>query len=265
MKEIIESTTNYGKFELYPVNRTVDANSLKFKRLIVSMQKHGWLPAYPMHCTKNGRGKLQIKAGHNRYIAAQTLGIPVKYVISNDDADIYSLEQAGPGIWKNKDYLDSFSKKGIHSYLVIKDYMSRTGISLQHAASMFYGQSAGSGNFVKDGHFQQGHFHIRDYAHPQDVADIVLGLKSIDIKWSNDSSFVNALSKCLRVAEFNKSRFLEKSRTFTQLFEKQKNVQDYLKLIELVYNYKAHRKDKMNIAFRAEEQANLRRVSGLNK
>jgi len=263
MKDVIKSTTDYGKFELFPVNRTVNPSSARFKNLLESMKEHGWLSPYPMHCVKNGNGTLQIKAGHNRFKAAQILGMPVKYVVENDKADIYSLEQAGPGKWANKDYLDSFCKKGIHSYLIIQEYMNRTGISLQHTASMFYGQTAGSGNFVKDGKFQQGKFTIKDYKHPQDVADIVLELKSIGVTWSNDSKFVNSLSKCLKVPSFSKSRFLDKSRTFPQLFEKKKNVQDYMKLIELVYNYKAHRKDKSNIAFYAEELAKARQVSGL--
>ena len=265
MTNKIRSTLDYGKFDLYPVNRTVDTKSLGFKRLLESMKRHGWLSAYPMHCIQNGGGKLLIKGGHHRFKVAQALGMPVKYVVSNDDADIYSLEQAGGRIWKNKDYLDSFCKQGKPNYLVLKEYMSRTGISLQHAASMFFGQTAGSGNYVKNGRFQQGFFKIKDHEHPNDVAEIVLKLKSIGVKWSNDSKFVNALSKSLKTNIFNKQRFLEKSQTHSQLFEKKKNVQDYLKLIEHIYNYKCPRKDKVNVAFIAEEQAVARKVDNLNK
>lgn len=66
------STKDYSRFELCQFNRSV----AKTKNLRDSMKEHGFIPAYPIHCTLKG-GKLQIKAGHHRFEVAQELGLAV--------------------------------------------------------------------------------------------------------------------------------------------------------------------------------------------
>ena len=62
-------TNNSGKFELCSFNRDLD----KTQRIEESMKKHGYIPAYPIHCVKNGTGKFKIKAGHHRFYVARKL------------------------------------------------------------------------------------------------------------------------------------------------------------------------------------------------
>lgn len=265
MHTIIRSTRNYDMFEPHEMNRTVREDSLKFKALVRSMQQHGFLDAYPLHCVENGSDKLKIKGGHNRFRAAQKAGVPVKYVVSKDNATIHELEEGGPGKWRPIDYLNSFCKQGIKSYVTIKDFMDETGIGFQNTASMFYGQTAGSGNYVKDGKFQTGKFQIRDYTHPNKVGDIVLFLKSIGIAWAHEDKFVKALSKVIWIPKFKPQRFKKKAQSFPFLIVKQRNVEQYLQLIETIYNYHAAKSQKINISFMAQEIAQERNVVGLKR
>ena len=265
MSDRILSTVHYNMFELNEVNREVDVDSRKFKNLVESMKKYGFKSSHPLDVVEDKKGKLRIRCGHNRLTAAQYLGIPVKYVISTDNSTIYELENAGPGGWKSEHYLDSFCKQGYASYQMVKDYMKETGIGLANAASMFFGESAGSGNYLKYGKFQSGKFEIRTLKHPLDVKEIVLFLKGepVKIEWASSNYFVKALSRVLWLEEFRKQRFIDKARTFPQLFKKQKGLDDYLRHIEEIYNYKSLRNEKVNIEFLANQAAMDRHRLGL--
>ena len=255
MEEAIMSTKNYDLFHPHPMNRQVRPETKRFKTLVESMEKHGHISAYPLHCVKNGNGKLLVKAGHNRLEAAKQLGIPVKYVVLNDDAHIHELEDGGPGRWNNENYLESFAGMGIESYCEVAEYMERTGIGFVNAISMFHGNHAGASNFSKDGKFKSGKFEIKEREHPRIVGDIVLHLKSVGIEWAANSSIVNAISKVVAIPEFDVERFKYKAETHREYVEKQKSIAAYLQLIELIYNFKANKKSRLNVAFRAQEVA----------
>ena len=257
MLDRVLSTTDYSIFELDYMNREVKIGSKKFKNLLESMRKYGHKSSHPLDVVKNGNGKLKVRCGHNRLTAAKLLGIPVKYVISYDEATINELESAGPGGWKPEDYLDSYTKRGFENYITLKEYIKETGIGMSNAASMFFGESAGSGNYMKHDRFQGGKFTIKDTKHPSDVKDVVLFLRGepVSIKWANSNLFVRALSRVLKLEEFSKQRFIEKATTFPQLFRKQKSLEDYLRHIEDIYNYKVVHSDRVNVAFLAEKAA----------
>lgn len=256
----IHETSNYELFDLYEINRMVRYGSRRYKNLVTSMLKHGFIVAYPLHCIKDTNGKLKIKAGHHRFAAAQSLNIPVKYVIGEDSARVDELEGAGPGTWNASDYLYSYCKKGVWSYLHVKDYIDRTGIGVQDAVSMHYGESAGSGNWNNE-KWKMGEFRIREYALPNNMAVIVSQMKSVGCTWSANTRFINAMSKALFLENFDIERFLNKIKTFPELLQKQRDVDGYLKLIEEVYNYKAPAATKENIAFLAREASDLRNKS----
>lgn len=255
---IIHETKNYDLFDVYEVNRDVKRTSKSFKRLLESIKTHGFISAYPLHCIANGSGKLKIKAGHNRFEAARTLGMPIKYVVSDDDASVHSLEIAGPGKWNLKDFLVSYCKKGLKNYLYLQEYIDRTGIGVTDAASMFYGNAAGSHNFNTYGKFSKGWFEIKNFDHPKIVGDIVVFLNSLGIKWANNGLFVKALSRTVFVKEFDPFIFKEKAKQYPFLLTKQRNIDNYAKMIETVYNYKTPKSQRLNISFLADQKATER-------
>jgi hypothetical protein len=131
MKDRLQSTKNYDLFELHDLNRDVE----RIEKLKTSMRRHGFINAYPMHVMKNGSGKLKVKAGHHRLSAAKDLGIPVYYVVSDDNASIQELENA-TNPWTMKDYLTSYVRQGRPEYIEVYKYVEETGISLTPAAGI---------------------------------------------------------------------------------------------------------------------------------
>jgi hypothetical protein len=254
MQEIIRSTTNYGLFELHQFNRNIGTTQL----LEESMKKHGWISAYPMLVTKNGNGLLKIKSGHHRFTAATRIGIPVKYVIvDNNSITIHELERTTKQ-WSLHDYLNSYYRVGLNHYGVVKQYIEDTGISIAPAISLCAGESAASNNH-RD-RFKAGAYKTGDMKRANDIKSMVVALKRIGFKYAASTPFVWALSRVSWVKEFDPLTFLKKAGSHSQLLEKQKDQQSYLEMIESIYNFSAKLK-RVPLAFLANEAARERNAA----
>ena len=248
----LNETTNYDLFDLHEFNR--DVKKLKF--LEQSMKLHGYIAAYPLHVQKSGGGKLKIKGGHHRFIIARKLGIPVYYVICDDDATIHQLEKA-TNTWSLMDYLASWCRVGKEDYIEVRNYCTRTGISLSLASSMFFGNQAGSGNF--NDAFKAGNFRIKDRKHARDVEGIVIHMKNCGVDCYNAHLLVQAVSRVLYVSEFDVETFKLKVKSHSHMITKQANSQEYMNMIESVYN--RQNKEKIPLAFLADNAAKARNAA----
>jgi len=249
-------TNNSKNFELLSFNRDVG----KTVRLEESMKKHGFIPAYPIHCVRNGTDKFKIKAGHHRFYVARKLGIPFYYVVCDDNASIFELEDTTEK-WTVKDYLAAHSRLGKnHDYLKLDEYVEQTGIGIKSAMSMLAGQSAGSGNFGHE--FKNGTYKIReDSDHAWVVKDIVLHAKKCGVAFYNKNLFVQAISKIVWVDNFSISRLKSKMHLFAGFIEKKANLQQYLEMMEEIYNRQS--RDKVPLAFLAAQKAKERKEAQL--
>lgn len=249
----IQETTNYDKFELHKVNRNIRST----KGLEESMRRHGWIDAYPAHVVINGNGKYKIKAGHHRFTVAKKLGLPIKFVICDDNASIHELEK-GTTPWNLADYLESYVRSGEPEYIFIKDYIDKTGLPLNSCLAMLHGQAAGSsGNVVNS--FKAGTFAVKTTEHSDTVANIVGALKSEGAKWANTTLVVQTISKIVMADEIDNKRFLKKIKTCGSAanLKKQPNMQAYLEMFEEIYNYR-NRDTRVPLAFVVNESARLR-------
>lgn len=256
MPSILE-TTDYGRFDTEHLNREIHRNSYRFKNLVASMAKYGWIDAYPMHVFKNGARKFKVKAGHHRLAAAMELGISAKYVVCDGEASIHYLEQAGPGAWSAADFLHSYAKAGNEHYSTIKKYCEETGIGLTAAISMFGGHTANTGNFSRA--FKTGEYRIRETSHPRMVAEISAIAKRAGFDGHRHRNFIFAISKALRTEGVDAQRLKQKLRAHPFVLKKQSTVEGYLGVLEDAYNRMAQ--DKFPLAFAAQESAKSRNIA----
>lgn len=255
-KQILESN-NYAKFEMTAFNRDVG----KTKRLEASMQEHGWIDACPLHVIRNGNGKLKIKQGHHRFIAAQNVGIPVKYVECSDKATIHELEKTRRN-WSMGDYLTSHCRVGLPEYLKVKAYCDESGICLSNAISMLGGHSAGTANFHDT--FKAGTYKVKkESLHAEIVKDLVLYMKNHGIKAYNATLLTQAISKIVWVKELRVLQLKTKIKTFSGAIEKKANLEQYLTMLEDLYNRAS--RTKIPLKFLAIEEAKKRNAVGLLK
>jgi hypothetical protein len=248
----IRQTKNYGMFELHKFNRDIG----NIKPLIDSMKKHGWIDAYPMHCVHGENGRFVITGGHHRFEAAKHLGIPVKFVVCKQKVDPSEIEPSATP-WSLRDYFESFCRSGNRDYLLVKQYMAETGISLSNALSLMGGESAGSANKVKA--CKSGKYRVGDTQHAMQVKSIVLQLLGAGVDIANSNIFVQAISKALRVPQFSPKKFISKIKSNGVYPEKRTTVDETLDEIERVYNFKVRK--KIPLAFMAKEISKSRHVT----
>ncbi len=249
------STLDYSRFDLCQFNRNVQ----KTRHLRDSMKRHGFIPAYPIHCEVLG-SRLLIKAGHHRFEVAQDLGLPVYYVISNDVATIHELEKATTR-WSVTDYLESHVKCGKPDYIVLQNYFHETGIPLGLCIAILGGESAGSGNKLQE--FKDGRFVVRGEQHAKDIKSVVMPCRALGI--AINEMFVSSLSRCLRVPEFSIDTFLTRARSNISAFRKCRTLKEQMQLFEDVYNYKAHLENKLALCFLADKAMAARTIAALKQ
>lgn len=252
----IKETGDYSLFDSYEVNRVVNKQTKRYRRLKASMKKYGWIPAHPLHVVPGPGGRLKIKAGHHRFAAAVELKIPVRYVVCNDNGiSIYELESPSEP-WNTKDFLDSYAKGGNKTYVFIKEYCQRTGVGLSAALSLFNGYSGASYSTNISDKIKDGTFEIKDYHHPEIVAALISAAGSAGFAGAANRNFVAALSKVVKTAGVDLDRLKAKMKAHPYLFQKCASVDAYLAMLEEIYN--RQRSDKVPLAFLANSAARAR-------
>lgn len=242
--EKLQESKNYEMFELLDFNRDVK----KTKRLEASMKEYGFRGSTPLEVIRGGNGKLKIRQGHHRFYVARKLGIPVKYVVMEDDISIYQIESTVVS-WNMRDYLESHCRAGLPEYLKIREYCDETGISVGHAVAMLGGNSAGTSNFSEK--FKTGSYIINTQSqHANIVKEIILYMKKCNIEFYNTSSLVAAVSKVVFVKDFNPSHMKTKIKNFSGFISKKANVDQYLTMLEDIYNRQS--REKIPLKFLAD-------------
>jgi len=252
MAEQIFTSNNYERFIPAEFNREVK----KTKKLEASMQEHGFISDFPIGVVRRPDGKLSIRRGHHRFYVARKLGIPIKYV---ESTDIMSNYQEGQSIrhWSPEDYLTAACRQGENpDYKVVQEYCKKSGISSNLAIAMFSGKTAGSGGSAANAAFKTGYFKIKDHKHPQAVLDLVLHCKLCGVEPCSTSLFVSALSKALLVKECNINQLKAKIKSYPDVITKQRNLDQYLTVLEKVYNRQS--RDKLALKFLAYEEGRRR-------
>ena len=156
--------------------------------------------------------------------------------------------------WSINDYLISHCRSGKPDYLAVKAYCDESGISPNLAISMFAGRTAGGSGANET--FKLGNFKIKNTEHPRQIKELVTFCKDCGIEPFNSNLFIIALSKVLLVESCSVSRLKTKMKTYSALIGKKVNLDQYLTVIEEVYNRKSQ--TKVPLKFLAYEEGKRR-------
>ena len=239
------STKDYRLFEPSPHNRDIK----KTKMLAESMATYGFDEGFPVRCRPAANGRLSVTHGHHRLHVAESLQLPVWFVVAKKDIPMFESETSNHQ-WNVTDFVVARARAQEKPALDVLEYQARTGISLTQCISLLGGESAGSSN--KTNQIKSGTYKVKKNGHAEDVAHIVLTLKEIGVAFATNNYFVNAISKVLQVPVFDVGTFLHKCKTHKEIMEQRRNVDDFLDLIELVYNRQTPKANQVNIAFLAK-------------
>lgn len=256
-KPKLQYTRDYEIFEMHELNRDITEKPV----LEESMKAHGFMPSSPIHCIRNGSGKLKVIRGHHRLHYAKRLGIGVWYVIDPSVTTIFDLEGDSSAHWSIKDFLHARAKAaGGGDYGKVIEFQKRYGIAQGAAISLMAGESAGSANAQRK--VKQGTFRVsRDLSHATLVGELVNFCRATGAACAGTTGFVNALSAVARVPEFEPQVFRDRVKKMPSLLAQLRaTTKSYLELIDEVYNYGAKGK-RLALAFKAVEMGRQRKAT----
>lgn len=246
-------TTNYDLFDAHHFNRPLHEDPV----LLASMKKYGFMPSSPLHCIRNGNGKLKVVRGHHRLRYAQRLDLPVWYIIDDSCTDIFALEGGRKATWSTKDHMAAKIRSGDPDCIALDEFMREHHLPIATAAALLGGESAGSKNRITL--IAAGKFRVADdQRHARAVVRVTDELRNMGIRFATSAAFVGALSLALHVPEFDPDRFLDRVRSYPSNLHRRATKSDYLEEIEALYNYTTRVENRLPVAFRAAEEAQKR-------
>ncbi len=248
MKTKLEMTTDYSIFEMHPCNRPLrDKPDLER-----SMKEHGFMPSSAIHVRTNGIGKFKVIRGHHRLHYAKRMKLPVYYIVDNTDVDIFPLEGDTGASWSMPDFAAARAAAGDKACAKLLEFQKQHALPIGVAASLVAGESAGSHNAQRQ--VKEGKFIAGDPSHSLSVVKVTDTLRELGVEFAGTGLFVSAISKVLRVPEFDAELFVSKVRMYPMNIHRRSTVNEYIMEIEALYNYMAKsQKNKIPLAFRAKE------------
>jgi len=229
-KPRLQFTRNYDLFIMHEFNRDLHKSPL----LEESIKKHGFMPSHPIQCISNGNGKLKVIDGHHRLYYGKRLDTGIWYVVDNSTIEPMYLQGDSRQRWSVLDFATAYAKAGYKDYAKLLTFRKKYNLPLVPAASLVYGQSAGSNNAV--GTIKRGLFRCGKMDHAMQVVQITELCRELQMDFATSTAFVNAISLVLQVEEFSIDMFCHKLRIRPRNIMKRGRKEEYLEEIEALYN-----------------------------
>ncbi len=238
-------TTNKYNFILVDGNRSI--KPVKIKILSDSIKKYGLFNPI------NVNFKNYILDGQHRYLSCKALNVPVKYILSDidvSDKEMVSLIREINSVqtnWNNKDigYAYSIHADNKESY---KKYLELIGMGVSHstvieACGMLSRGDEKAKSYYYD--FKNGTMIITDGVKHRVAGQIkMLADSKIDKKVWNRIYFIRALLKLRKQKDFEAYQFIDNFNKYPQKWISAYTVNENIKSIIKVHNYKARSKAK---------------------
>ena len=249
----VQVTKNYRLF-----NRNLDNRPLKPKQhraLFLSMKKYGFLSCFPIVAYRNGDKTLGVKEGQHRLLFAESLGLPVFYIITDVNFDVAEVNCTAK-IWRVSDYAEKYVAQGNKVYKEIIDFAATHSLPLGVAVALLGGTTS-YGN-VRDS-FMDGTFTITD----RKWADVVASIYSCLVNFSSDIRNARFMLACMgvcRVKGFNPNRLMRNAKRCRDKLLSYSTKDAYLDMLETIYNFGC----KTLVGLKAEATMVMRERNAVN-
>jgi hypothetical protein len=237
--EIFE-TKDYTMFKFREDNRLVNTNHVK--KLANRMKEKGWLSSSVV--TLNGSG--EVIDGQHRVKAAMSVGAPIRYKVtrgagSDEMTEMNTLQKN----WSPFDHLHKFVTKGNSNYITFDKFVKEFPMFKYTEVAMLLNNTLST---IKRDTFESGDYVVKNERKAREWAGYILELKPYFEKYYTKAIFVRAFIKIVsNKKEFVFSEFLHKVKLRPNNLVACGTVDQYVEMIENIYNYK--RSSKVNLRF----------------
>ena len=232
----VHTTTDYFLFK--PIDGNRNKNVLHLKRLKQSMEQNYLFTVIIVN------ENYEIIDGQHRFEIIEELGLPLHYIICDGYglSEVHVLNQNSKN-WQADDYLQGYCDLNYPQYIAFKNFCKKH--DLNTASGMLL---LNNGNRSKRAIavFNSGKFVISDINNAEKIAYMLNHIKPM-YKGYSRTSFIYAILKLSKNPYFEIIEFITKLKLQPAALFDCVNVDQYVALIEEIYNYR--RREKVNLRF----------------
>lgn len=239
-------TSDYSLFRFLDDNR--DLNMLHVQRLVKSFEhKH-------LICPIIVNEKMEVIDGQHRLEASKAAGVPIFYIVvpgySIQEVQILNVNQKN---WTSTDFLHMYCERGKKPYLQLREFMEYfPDFKIRVCIRLLEGPKDNcedlNGKMVHAKRFEEGRFVVKDLGKAYQYARKIAEFKPLFDRYSSDQ-FVGALLKIFNKKNYNHKEMLHKITSSSIPLKKCQTVEEYLLLLEKIYNYKRSAGDKVSFRY----------------
>lgn len=222
-------TRDYSTFEFDPANRDIKEARVREKQEMIRNGKD-FLRECPI-IVQYVDGKLVIRDGQHRRVAAEREGVVLYYVLTDrmSSEDVITLNNSQHS-WSINDRMKHFVTQGKPEYLALDAFQKKyPWILLSVAVNLcHYGDRAKMG-------FDDGTYTANDLTFAEEVAQLCLQLKEFTPLYET-RSFIESIACCLEIDGFEAKRLVDKARRQTGDIKRHGRAEQYLEMWDGIYN-----------------------------
>lgn len=231
----VHTTTDYFLFK--PIDGNRNKNLLHINRLKKSMSENYLFTIIIVN------EKYEIIDGQHRFDVIQELKLPLNYVICKG----YGLNEvhilnANSRTWNSDDYLEGYCNLGNQHYIKYKEFKDTYGIGHRECMSILSGVETASAVNI----FYMGDFKIKNYHEACNIIEKILLIQQY-YEGTKRRAFIFAMLKLFKNPNFEFTEFLQKLKCQPNSLVDCLNINQYISLIEEIYNYR--RREKVNLRY----------------
>jgi hypothetical protein len=229
MNRRILKATNYNLFTRCTENRPIDLT--KHAKLVASMEKNGFFWFCPIIVSRESDGTLLILEGQHRFTIAESLGLPIYYVIADVEFDIAELNCTAK-VWTLADYAHKHASAGRTDYREGIDFAREHRIPIGRAFALLAGTT--TFNNVQE-EFVAGDYKITDREWAGAVVDLFGKLCDLAPRLRTET-FIGACMAVCRIPGFDPARLVKAARRHREKLVSYGTRDGYLNMLESLYN-----------------------------
>ena len=234
--EVLE-TLKYNLFKFDVKNRPVTEEKVNF---FVKQFRSGkfYMVEFPIIVDSN----LLIIDGQHRFEAAKTLGMPIYFRYANTlTMDSVTDVQINSG-WSTNDYIHAFIKQKNQNYVILYRFIQRYKISATVAVSILSQVQHGGMNRAG---FYEGTFKVVDEEKSHKQANAINKIGEAAFGLNKHRAFCMAVVSIINHPDYEEKRMLSQLGKYSSLMKRHMTVENYIRNLEEVYNYKLFNKNRV--------------------
>lgn len=239
------STTDYKQFKLVNDNREKGVSEKHVKELMLAIKGCNMLEYKPIIVNE----KFEVMDGQHRLMAAQRLNLPIWYEVK---ADTNMIEIAKANLnrsWNTRDYLHLYASNGVESYIKLRDFMNRNGLSLPIAVNIACGVSQVNLREFREGKFvfneSKMNANIRMRQESIKIIQSQIGYRS----FLGSSKIWKAIGFIVDHPDFDEAKWINNLMVLANRVSMRASTKDYLEMMVKIYNFR----NQKRIVFKEED------------